>query len=133
MRVRILRIVVGAVVCVVLPAGSWLQGSRQFAWAMYSRAGVYRIEVVAWDAQGRARQRNPTALAEHAAPVESALLAGSDHWREGPSMAAFRAHLGELASYACAEFGAAAVEVTLYERPDRGAERITTQHRTCGP
>jgi hypothetical protein len=132
-RVRLLRIVVGAVVCVVLPAVSWLQGSRQFAWAMYSRAGEYRIEVVAWDAQGRARLRNPTALAEHAAPVESALLAGSDHWREGPSMAPFRTHLGELAAYACTEFGAAAVEVTLHERPDRVADRVTTQHRTCRP
>ncbi len=129
---RRLRFVVGALVCFVLPAGSWFDGSGAFAWTMYSRAGEFRIDLVAFDADGRARTRNPTMLAEHAAPIEASLLAGSDHWRQGPSVATFRTHIDDLADYACAELGAAAVEVTLRERV-RSRERSTTRHRICSP
>lgn len=129
---RSLRFVVGALVCFVLPAGSWIDGSGAFAWTMYSRAGEFRIDLVAFDAEGRAHMRNPTLLAEHAAPIEASLLAGSDHWRPGPSVATFRTHLDDLAAYACTELGAAAVEVTLRERV-RSGERSTTRRRVCGP
>ena len=70
---------------------------------MYSRAGEFRIDLVAFDADGRAHSRNPTVLAEHAAPIEASLLAGSEHWRPGPSVATFRTHLDELADHACKE------------------------------
>jgi hypothetical protein len=131
--IRRLRWVVGALVCVVLPAGSWLEGSRAFAWSMYSRAGEFRIDVVTFDAAGRAHARNPSALAEHATPAAADLLAGSDHWRPGPSVAVLRTHIADLAGYACRELGATAVEITLRERAASGKERVTTQRSECTP
>jgi hypothetical protein len=129
--VRVLRAGIGALVCVLLPAASWLDGSGTFAWAMYSRAGEFCIDLVAFDAAGTPRRRNPTLLAARAGPGASSLLAGSDHWRQGPSMAILRHHLGELAEYACSETGAATVEVTLRERVLSGSERTTTHRRAC--
>ena len=121
---------VGAVACVVLPAASWVEGSRTFAWSMYSRAGEYRFDLTTVDAQGRVHQRNPTALAADAAPTEASLLAGSEHWRQGPSVASFRAHIGDLAAYACRELHAESVEITLRERSG-ALERATTVGRRC--
>ena len=131
--VRRLRFVAGAILCFFLPAGSWAQGSGQFAWTMYSRAGEFRIDLVALDGAGRAHLRNPTALAAGASPGAAMLLAGSDHWRQGPSVAALRAHLDSLADYACRELSAASVEVTLRERGAGRAERTTTCRRPCSP
>jgi hypothetical protein len=125
------RWIVGALICVVVPAGSWIEGSRFFAWSMYSRAAEFRLDLVTFDADRRARPRNPTALAEHAAPAAGALLAGSDHWRPAPSVAALRAHLSDLARYACSDLGASTVEVTLHERSGSGIERTTTQRTGC--
>jgi hypothetical protein len=131
--IRRLRWIVGAVACVVLPAASWVQGSRVFAWSMYAHAGEFRIDLVAFDANGRAHARNPTVLAEHAAPATAALLAGSEHWRPGPSLAVLRAHLADLADYACHELGASTIEVTLQERPSPDRERMTSQRKVCAP
>jgi hypothetical protein len=132
-RIRRLRWVVGALACVVLPAGSWLEGSRAFAWSMYSRTGEFRIDLVTFGADGKAHARNPTALAAHATPAAAALLAGSEHWRPGPSVAVLRTHLADLAGYACRELGPSALEVTLRERPANGRERTTTERRECAP
>jgi hypothetical protein len=130
---RRIRFLVGAVVCVVLPVLSKLDGSSRFAWSMYARASEFRIDLVALDGDGNAKRRNPTALAEHAATSVASLLAGSDHWRQGPSMATLRAHLDDLAAYACRETGAAAVEVAMHERVVDQSERVTTRRRACSP
>jgi len=130
-RVRALRAWIGAIACVLLPAASWLDGSGTFAWAMYSRAGEFCIDLVAFDADGTPHRRNPTLLAGHAGFGAAPLLAGSDHWRQGPSMAILRHHMGALAEYACSETGAASVEVTLHERVLGGTERTTTRRRGC--
>jgi hypothetical protein len=132
-RARALRASIGVIACVVLPAASWLEGSATFAWTMYSRAGEFCIDLIAFDAAGNPRQRNPTLLALHAGPGAASLLAGSDHWRQGPSMALLRHHLDELARHACSETGAAAIEVTLRERVLGGAERATTRRARCAP
>jgi hypothetical protein len=131
--IRRARWIVGALVCVVLPAASSIEGSRFFAWSMYSRAAEFRIDLVTFDADRHARPRNPTALAEHAAPAAGALLAGSDHWRPAPSVAVLRAHLSDLAHYACRDLGASSAEVTLHERSAPGAERTATRHTGCAP
>jgi hypothetical protein len=103
------------------------------AWTMYSRAGEFRIDLIAFDAAGRAHLRNPTVLADGAAPEVASLLAGSDHWRQGPSVATLRAHLDDLAAYACRELNAASVELTLRERSGDRRERATTSQRRCAP
>jgi hypothetical protein len=127
---RLVRWCVGAVACLVLPAGSRLAGSATFAWTMYSRASEFRIDFITTDAAGRMRTRNPTALAEHALPSAAILLGGSDHWRPGPSTT-LRDHLDDVAEHACQETHAAAVELTLHERTPDGAERATTSRRAC--
>lgn len=132
-RIRCLRFVVGAIACFALPAGSLVQGSGTFAWTMYSRAGQFRIDLVAFDADGRAHLRNPTVLADGATPEAASLLAGSEHWRQGPSLAVLRAHLDDLAAYACRDLGAASVELTLHERRDPGEQRATSSRRRCLP
>jgi hypothetical protein len=132
-RTRVLRASIGAIGCVLLPVASWLEGSGMFAWAMYSRASEYRVDLLTFDADGGLHRRNPTFLATHAGLGAASLLAGSDHWRQGPSMAILRRHLDELAQYACPETHAAAVEVTLRERVAGGAERATTRRRSCTP
>jgi hypothetical protein len=133
-RTRLLRASIGAIAFVLLPAASWLDGSATFAWTMYSRAGEFCIDLLTFDAGGRPNRRNPTLLARRAAPGAASLLAGSDHWRQGPSMGILRRHLDELAAYACNETGAVVVEVTLRERVVGGdAERATTQRRRCEP
>ncbi|MDP9152306.1 MAG: hypothetical protein M3O36_20465 [Myxococcota bacterium] len=85
-----LRASIGVIACVVLPAASRLEGSGAFAWTMYSRAGEFRIDLLTFDADGRSSQRNPTLLADHAAPGAASFLAGSDHWRYGPPMVTLR-------------------------------------------
>jgi hypothetical protein len=132
-RVRRLRFIVGALACVVLPAGSRLQGTGMLAWTMYSRTGEFRIDLVAFDAAGRAHLRNPTVLAAGASSDVASLLAGSDHWRQAASVAALREHLHDLAGHACRELNAASVVVTLHERRGSHSEVATTCERVCEP
>jgi hypothetical protein len=99
---------------------------------MYSRAGEFRIDLVTFDSEDHAHPRNPTALAVHAAPGPASLLGGSDHWRPGPS-SILRAHIDDLARYACHETRASTVEITLHERIVGGAERATRQRLACTP
>jgi hypothetical protein len=127
------HILLGAFFCVVLPVFSWADGSRMFAWTMFSGAEEYRLEVTAKDAGGQPSPVNPTLLAAHASPHTAVYLAGADHWRSGAAVIGIlRAHLGELARYACAEVSAASVEVTLRERPRfSSAPRTTTARVVC--
>jgi hypothetical protein len=129
---RLIHWVAGAVSCALLPAASRIEGSGLFAWTMYSRAGEYRIEVFATDVHGIVHRRNPTALAEHAAPSAAILLAGSDHWRPGPGLSTLRSHLMDLARYACLEDDATDVEVVLHERAADRAEHTTARRAQCG-
>ena len=132
-RTRLVRSCVGVLACLVLPAASRLEGSATLAWTMYSRSGEFRIDLVTTDDAGRRRTRNPTLLAEHAPPAAASLLAGSDHWRPGASLATLRHHLDDLADAACRETAATSVELTLHERTSDGAERSTTSRRACAP
>lgn len=100
---------------------------------MYSVANEFCIDLLTFDADGRVHRRNPTLLALHAGPGAASLLAGSDHWRQGPVMGPLRRHIDDLAAYACAETAAFAVELTLRERLVGGPERATSSHRRCAP
>lgn len=122
------HLVVAGIVCIAVPLGSHVEGSRLFAWSMFAAAGDYKLEVTAFDAEGRARAVNPNALAQHAAPSAVRVLGGADHWRSGASLATLRAHLDDLARHACAEEHASEVRVTLFER---APERATSRRVTC--
>jgi hypothetical protein len=103
---------------------------------MFSGAEPYRIDIVATAADGSTESVNPTALASHAAPHVAVYLAGADHWRNGTALVAvLRAHLDELAAYACRETKAASIAVTLRERERFGGERVrqTSRAAKCRP
>jgi hypothetical protein len=122
------------VVAVLLPGVSRLAGSGELAWTMYSRADEFRIDFVTFDAAGTGHRRNPSALAQHAAPSAAMLLAGSEHWRVGPVLHPLRAHLDDLAAYGCRETGASErVELVLHERTSGGQTRETRADRVCSP
>jgi hypothetical protein len=131
--VRRFRFAVGALACVLLPAGSRIQGSGMLAWTMYSRTGEFRIDLVTFDATGRAHVRNPTILASGADPNTAALLAGSDHWRQGASVHVIRGGLYDFAGYACRETGASSVVITLHVRRGSDSEQATRCERQCAP
>lgn len=95
---------------------------------MYARTGEFRIDLLATDAHGNTRVENPSALTRGAAPGAQAVLGGSDHWRAG-SATVLVAHIDDLARHACHDLGAAAIDVTIHERPD--PERITTRRVAC--
>jgi hypothetical protein len=139
---RVVRLVAGAMVCLLLPLGSRALGFVWFGWTMYAWDDEFRIDMRVDRGDGRAEPRNPTELAEHAAPSVATLLAGADQWRRGPASSLLRAHLGDLAAYACREERAAGgegpkttiqVELAFHERRSQGPERVTRCSYRCAP
>jgi hypothetical protein len=122
--------VLGILFVLVLPIGSWIEGSRLFAWSMFSSVGTYRIEARAVDADGRVAPINPTALARRGTASTASYLAGADHWRSGGSLAIFRAHLDEVASLACADHPRSAIQLVLREKRS-GGEVATSARAEC--
>ena len=100
----------------VLPGGSWLDGSGWLAWTMYSKSETYRVRVVARDTAGRRRQIAPTELGVHGSRDLAIYLSGSERWRHAPAGNALRRHLPDLARLGCTLGGAASIEVTLEHR-----------------
>jgi hypothetical protein len=96
-----LHFVVAALVCAVLPAYSWLDGSGWLAWTMFSRSETYRMRVLVTDAQGAAHVVNPNQLAAFVDGETATYLSGTDHWRHAPVGEAFRANQASLAALAC--------------------------------
>ena len=108
-----LQLIAGIVLIVVLPAVSWLDGSGQLAWTMFSRTGQYRLVLYADD-----RPINPTELAARAAPGPTAMaLAGSDHMKHHDAMrATLRRHLEDVAEVACRLGRGRVIRARLEER-----------------
>lgn len=126
-----LHLAIGVLVIVVLPLVSWLDGSGQLAWTMFSRTGHYRLELTA-----DGRPVNPTELAAAAAPGPTAMaLAGSDHLRHHDVMrATMRRHLEDIAQLACRLGRGTQVTARLQERM-RTTDAIRTSEVTvrCVP
>jgi hypothetical protein len=120
----------GFIACIGIPAASWIFDSGLLAWTMYTGAHEYRLDVTALEASGDRRPVNPTALAAGAAPSVVALLGGSDHWRSGFALLV-RSHLDGIATRACSEGTAEAVEVVMHERSAGHGERVTTRTVRC--
>lgn len=98
---------------VVLPALSWLDGSGQLAWTMFSRTGHYRLALTA-----DGRPVNPTQVAAAAAPgPTSAALSGADHFRhQDVWRATLHRHLRDVAQLVCRLHPGARVVARLDER-----------------
>jgi hypothetical protein len=133
-RARVLHAVVGAIVCVGLPGGSYVFGHGALAYGMFAETRLYELQVRAIDADGRERDIESARLAQATSGATAIYFAGLDHFRRGPAHAMPRAHLGDIARLACSVSGAASVVVTLRERarPDAPIES-TTRIVRCAP
>jgi hypothetical protein len=98
---------------VMIPALSWLDGSGQLAWTMFSRTGHYRLVLTA-----DGKPVNPTELAAAAAPGPTSMaLAGADHFRhQDVWRATLHRHLDEVAHLVCRLRPGARVVARLDER-----------------
>jgi hypothetical protein len=97
----------------VLPLVSWLDGSGQLAWTMFTRTGAYRLTLVA-----DGTQINPTTVAARAMPGPTAIaLAGADGMKHHDVMrATLRRHLEDVARLACRLRPTTQVTARLEER-----------------
>jgi hypothetical protein len=123
--------VVGVIVVLLLPLVSWLDGSGQLAWTMFSRTGAYRLELLV---DGKAM--NPTELAAAAAPgPTSSVLAGADNFKHHDvARATLRRHLVDVVAFACKLRPGTTITGRLHERVRSDASIQTSEVTVkCGP
>jgi len=123
---RRLHAIAGAIVIAVVPLVSWLDGSGQLAWTMFSRTGAYRLAL-----RADGVPLNPTELAAAAAPGPTSIaLAGADHFRHHDvARATLRRHLTDVARLACRLRPGATIVARLDERI-RTTDHIVTSEVT---
>lgn len=126
------HVFVGAVLFVLLPAGSRLFGDGFFAWTMYSRSSEYRIDIEVHDASGW-RSVAPTGLADHASAHVAAVIVGAETFHHGASLAVLQDHLGDFASFVCAERSGDHAVVTLHQRDDAQSQEAVTRVEAACP
>ena len=115
----------------LLPLVSWLDGSGQLAWTMFSRTGQYRLALTS-----DGTPLNPTELAAFAAPgPTSSALAGADHFRHHDvARATMRRHLTDIAALACKLRPGTTITARLDERMRTDAAIETTEvTMRCAP
>jgi hypothetical protein len=124
---RRLHLIAGVIAIAVVPLASWLDGSGQLAWTMFSRTGQYRLVLRADGAT-----INPTALAAAAAPGATSLaLAGADHFRHHDVWrATLRRHLADVAELACRLRPDAATIVARLEERMRTTDAVSASEVT---
>jgi hypothetical protein len=119
-------------VCAALPLGSWLFAGGGLAYTMYSSTVAYRLEIVAYDAAGRATPVPPADLVPRVSAHAAPFLQGAAQLREVPQIDALRAHLADLGRVACRHAAAARVDVVLHEKPPgEAADVIRTARVRC--
>lgn len=111
-RHRSLLAVLAFVVCIVLPALSWLDGTGFLAWTMYSWSGSSRLSIIAVDREGSRRPIPPTSLARWVGRDESHYLVAAEGWRMR-SWRGLRDELPNLGALVCRVESATAVELRL--------------------
>ncbi len=125
-RVHLIRthLIATIVAVIILPLASWLDGSGQLAWTMFSRTGQFRLVIIA-----DGKQINPTEIAAAAMPGPTGnALAGSDQpkhhdvWR-----ATVRRHLDDIAGLVCRLKQSEHVMVRLEERVRRREPMRTSE------
>jgi hypothetical protein len=125
-----LHLIAALFVCLILPGGSWLQGSGWLAWVMFSKSATYRLTIVATERNGNKRRVAPMELGAHAGHYAARFLSGAERFRHAPVGATFRSHLPELASLGCKITHARRVELTLVERATLDSPVLMTTART---
>src|SRR5688572_2018976 len=78
------HVIIGVLVCLLIPGWSWLDGSGWLAWTMFAHSATYRLRVTGLDSRGPARVIAPTQLSARADRKLGTFLAGADSWRHAP-------------------------------------------------
>lgn len=130
---RRLHLVLGTLLCFVVPALSWVDGSGRLAYGMFADVVWYRIELVAQDARGVAFAISPTELALQVRGTGAALFAGADRFHLGVRSHTAHDRLEDIARFACeVRADAREVTVTLSERRrPEGAIETRSATRVC--
>ncbi len=126
-----LHVALAVVVCLALPALSWLDGSGRLAYTMFSELEETRVDIVGFDASGRETRIAPTWVASQLKGGAGVFLAGAEHWRTGPVAREPLRQLGAIARRVCALGGHARVRVTVWTRRPSTAETPTLASVTC--
>jgi hypothetical protein len=113
--VRPAHAALAALVCVIVPAASWLDGTGFLAWTMFSGSRSYRLELAAISSDGSRRALAPTGLVRYVGIEEAPFFAAADTWRTMPCRG-LRLRLAEVGALACRLEPAAEVEITLVTR-----------------
>jgi hypothetical protein len=106
---------VAALVCLIVPGASWLNGSGFLAWTMFSGSRSYRLEIAALSADGSRYALAPSALGRYVGIEEAPYLIASDTWRMMPCRGLYY-RLTEVGRLACRLRPAEEVEITLLTR-----------------
>lgn len=119
----------GALVCVILPAASYIDGSGRLAYTMFAEAGEYRVEIHVAHQDGSATEIPATFLAARAKGTAGVFLAGAERFKTGAVHRTPRGQLDALAAFACTP-DATSVTITLVERarPDAPETRWSGEH-----
>lgn len=124
---------IAVLVCLLVPLGSLLSGSRRLAWPMFSGSESYRLRVIGRDATSWFFIA-PSELARGASRDAAIFFAGAEHFRHGADADVVRDHLDQVAEHACRSAPRALeVVVVLVERSSDDAP--ATEHRaraSCG-
>jgi hypothetical protein len=131
-----IHVVAGALVCVVLPAASYVDGSGRLAYTMFAEAGQYRVEIRVAHRDRAPTEIPATFLAARAKGTAGIFLAGAETFKTGAVHRTPRGQLDALAAFACttpeAAPAPAAVTIVLVERAREGApEERWAAERAC--
>ena len=99
---------------------------------MYASSCWFRVEIIARDADGRAYEVAPTALASHATSSARPFLAGGDHFRRTYDTSALRRHVGDLGRLACEVEKGRAVSIEIALIDGTGSSTAISQTRETG-
>lgn len=132
MRLSKLHGALGALVCIVMPAASWLDESGRLSYTMFADMHWYRVEAVAYDAEGHPRDISPTQIANATSGTSALFFAGEDRFRFAPVSRMARTHLPAVAKLVCTFVSEPRVTVSLLERETfDGPITRTTSIATC--
>ncbi|NOU31515.1 MAG: hypothetical protein HOO96_26750 [Polyangiaceae bacterium] len=121
--------ILGVIVCVVVPLGSWLSGPSP-GYTMFAGYTDFRLECRVWEG-AEARPISPAALLPYASGYLKNLLAMGEAGGRVRSVDALRPHLGDVAALACEVPRATRIELALHETDETGHLRVTRASRAC--
>jgi hypothetical protein len=124
-----IHLILGLFACLALPGASYLDGTGRLAYRMFAETRLYALDIVARYPDGHTSAISPTVLGAAAGGSTAAFFGGLDHFRRGPVSIMPRAHLDDIARFACRVTGAAEITLTWKERVTPDAPIVHTTAR----